>query len=262
MVQVAKDAGRSAPPAQSEIAGALAKAQAAFVQPKKTKTVHVRPKEKAPYSFNYADYADIVDAVRGPLAQNNLAFTHLLEFRGERLLLVTKLIHGVSGQELESVWPMTSSSDPKEVGGDMTYGKRYSLSAITGCVADDDLDSDPKNTTGYTDRKPAAGTKPPAQNAPKASNPIKVGGAPAETKVDAPEKPAEKLVTEAQLKRLFTIREESGWSIDQLRMYLEHKYRKGSTKMLTISEYNEFVETIQTKQYGPAFAAALLVGRD
>lgn len=170
---------------KSAIALALSKAQAEFIQPEKNKTVTVYPKNGGkPYSFDYADYNAIVEAVRGPLTKNGIAFTHLLEFRGEasaQLILVTKLIHGESGQELESVWPITDSSDAKEVGGDMTYGKRYSLSAITGCVADDDTDAPGEKPEAFQDRKPGYApsfqehdlpidTKPPSK-----TNPIKIG---------------------------------------------------------------------------------------
>lgn len=167
---------------KTSLASALAKAQAKFVQPEKNKTVTVQPKKRQDgswpekYTFDYADYNAIVEAVRGPLSANGVAFTHVVELRGDRLLLVTKLIHGESGESIESIWPLTNSSDPKEVGGDMTYGKRYSLSAITGCVADDDADAPGPAPESFKDRKPSsAPVNPNKVGAPKASatSPIK-----------------------------------------------------------------------------------------
>lgn len=265
------DSGRSVPPVRSEsidlIAAALAKAQAEFVQPEKNKAVTVKNNAGVKlYDFEYADYNAIVEAVRGPLSKHGIAFTHILETHGANFILATYLIHS-SGQRLRSVWPIGNARDPKAIGGDMTYGKRYCLSALTGCVADDDADADPANTTDFRDRKPAAAKNPvtpkaPAQSGPKASISTGTGGAPAEPKSNAPEKPTSRepdtrLVTPEQTVRLWTIAKGKGWTEDQVKMYLEQKYRVGSTRALTRDQCDEFIAVVETKAYGPAFAAAI-----
>lgn len=141
-----------------EIAKALAMAQAKIEPPQKNKTVKVRTKSGQEYTFDYADYAAIVAAVRGPLSENGIAWTHLVERSGNHFLLITKLIHS-SGEELESLYPLPSTFEAKDFGGAMTYGKRYSLSGLTGCAADDDLDADPENTTGFEAKKKAEDAK-------------------------------------------------------------------------------------------------------
>lgn len=141
-----------------QIAGALAKAQGKIEPPQKNKTVKVRTKTGQEYTFDYADYAAIVAAVKGPLTENGIAWTHLIERAGNGFILVTKLIHS-SGEELEAIYPLPATYEPKDFGGAMTYGKRYCLSALTGCSADDDLDADPENTTDFKDRKKAADEK-------------------------------------------------------------------------------------------------------
>lgn len=142
----------------AKIAMALAKAQAKIEPPQKNKTVKVKTKARdgtynGEYSFDYADYAAIVAAVRGPLSENEIAWTHLIERMGNSLVLVTKLIHS-SGEELLALYPLPNGQDAKDLGGAMTYGKRYCLSCLTGCSADDDLDVDPANTTEFKDRNP------------------------------------------------------------------------------------------------------------
>lgn len=134
------------------IAGALALAQAKIEPPQRNKTVKVRTKTGGEYTFDYADYAAIVAAVKGPLSENGIAWTHLIEKSGNGFILITKLIHK-SGEELEAIYPLPATYDPKDFGGAITYGKRYCLSALTGCAADDDLDADPENTTDFKDRK-------------------------------------------------------------------------------------------------------------
>jgi hypothetical protein len=134
-----------------QIAGALAKAQAKIEPPQRNKTVKVRTKTGQEYTFDYADYAAIVASVKGPLSENGIAWTHLIERAGNGFILVTKLIHS-SGEELEAIYPLPATYEPKDFGGAMTYGKRYCLSALTGCAADDDLDADPENTTEFSDK--------------------------------------------------------------------------------------------------------------
>lgn len=237
---------------KSAIAAALAKAQSAFIQPKKNKTVTVYPKTAKPYSFTYADYSEIVEAVRGPLNSNGIAFTHTLEFvgnEGPRMILVTRLIHAESGQEIKSVWPMTSSDDPKEVGGDMTYGKRYSLSSITGCVADDDVDVDPKNTTQFGDRgsfendlpDPARQPSKPPVTKPAGTSPIKIG-APAA-------KPPE--LSGPQFTRLWTIASASGYSNPEVHELILSQWGYTTAKSLTRAQYDELIAHLEANPKAP-----------
>ncbi len=240
------------------LAAALAKAQAQFVQPKKNKTVTVRPKNGNAYSFDYADYSEIVESVRGPLSQNGIAFTHSLEFRESKLFLVTRLIHGSTGEQFESIWPMTSSDDPKEVGGDMTYGKRYSLSAITGCVADDDADADPKHTESFTDRKPthtapakmqtafAASfheTDLPIETDPRSQNPVVI-------KTGAGPKPNNQVAEDGKKWSSFWPQTKAaGWEPDEVHTYAESKW--GVKSLTELSPQNFQALVLHTKTFPP-----------
>lgn len=266
------DAVASVNPLGKEIiALALAKAQSKFVQPEKNKVVTVKPRDSAPYSFNYADYAAIVAAVVGPLAENGICFTHFLELtdRGN-LLLVTQLIHS-SGQFFECTWPIRSNSEPKSIGGDMTYGKRYCLSALTGCVADDDVDVDPVNTTEFKNRN-AGGNQNQKQNqnqqrqqnagkgpvvppstaskpAPNLQVPTPKGTAPAPT--DPGPKPE---VSPDQLAALFAIAKSAQWTNDQLKDYLGTRWGHSSTSQLTFEQYDMLKNIISTRGFHVAKA--------
>ena len=138
-----------------KIAEALAKAQSEIIQPEKNKKVSVPTKNGGKYSFEYADYNAIVGAVRGPLSKNSICFIHFLTESPSGMTLWTRLVHS-SGEYFESAYPIPRLSDQKDIGGAITYGKRYCLSALTGCVADDDVDADPKNTEEFTDKKTVA----------------------------------------------------------------------------------------------------------
>lgn len=256
---------------KSSLASALAKAQAEFIQPRKNKTVTVYPKTAKPYSFTYADYSEIVEAVRGPLSNQGVAFTHCLELREGKLLLVTRLIHGESGQILESIWPMTSSDDPKELGGDMTYGKRYSLSAITGCVADADADADPKNTTHFGDNENPPATvhtqapivthkptwNPPEQDVdlplPKTTIKIKTG-AEKKAEAEASALKAKAPPTEAKTKAFWATVKDSTWTEAQIKAYILKRFMAASSKNLTSGEVTLMIEMLRTKTHAEAIS--------
>lgn len=118
------------------IALALAKAQGKFQTPKKNR---VNPYFKS----KYADLAGIIDAIRAPLSENGIGYSQTLGFDpAGKYGLKTSLIHGDSGQALESFYPLTPPSPgaAQKFATDLTYARRYCLSAIVGIEAEEDTD--------------------------------------------------------------------------------------------------------------------------
>jgi hypothetical protein len=112
----------------NEIAGALAKAQAAM---KNAPLNKVNPHFKS----KYADLAGIRDAVTPSLSANGIAVVQGID--GSTVL--TRLMHS-SGQWVESECAIPPLQDMQKMGGAITYARRYSLSAICGIAADEDDD--------------------------------------------------------------------------------------------------------------------------
>ncbi len=232
-------------PSFAKIAEALSKAQGEIVQPEKNKTVEVKDREglRVLYTFDYADYNAIVQAVKGPLSKYGICFTHLIVFNSNDLVLLTRLIHS-SGEFIESFYPLPRTTDPKSIGGAITYGKRYCLSAITGCVADDDLDAEPSNVSDFKDRKPAPTPNP--------------GASPVKPKTQAPkaeEPPVDNSPSASQVARLFAISSSRGWEKEQVRGFMIFAFNLASTKDLTKEQYNDLVHTIETKSFPEAVPA-------
>lgn len=135
-----------------QLAAALAAAQGKFseIPRRKTATVPLKDKETGKrigeYSYNYADLADIISAVRGPLAEQGLAVSQTLgieSYANERLLAVctTHLRHS-SGQWLRSVLKFpTGEKKIQELGSTFTYLRRYSLGAVLGIAPEEDDDA-------------------------------------------------------------------------------------------------------------------------
>lgn len=92
------------------------------------------------YKNRYADFASCMDACRIPLSNNGLSVMQYCETIDDKLMLVTMLAH-ISGQWIKSYYPLyPSKMDSQSIGSAITYGKRYSLSAMIGLVSDDDDD--------------------------------------------------------------------------------------------------------------------------
>lgn len=117
----------------NELVAAFAKAQG---QMKNAAFNRVNPH----FKNSYADLAAIWDAIRKPLSDHGLIASQTTEIREGGLVLVTILAHS-SGQWIRSEYPLPVAGRPQEMGSAMTYGKRYSLSAIVGIAADEDDDA-------------------------------------------------------------------------------------------------------------------------
>jgi hypothetical protein len=129
------------PPAIDKLATALAKAQAKFKNPPKNRTVKVNHLKGGSHSYSYATLDEVLDAVRGPLSENGIAFIQLVTMRDGVNVLVTKLIHQ-SGQEIESVYRLPEGLGIQEFGAAITYARRYTACPLLGIAGETDTDGE------------------------------------------------------------------------------------------------------------------------
>jgi hypothetical protein len=136
----------------NELATALAKAQGAMENAKKDS-------ENPFFHSKYADLASVIDAAKKPLADNGLSVLQLTSSDVETVKVNTILLHS-SGQwigETLSLRPV--KPDPQGLGSAITYGRRYSYSAIIGMASEEDDDgnaaSHPEVKTPVERKKPA-----------------------------------------------------------------------------------------------------------
>lgn len=98
----------------------------------RTKTV-----KTGKYSFSYAPLDAIMDKIKPLFASNGLAVIQGVDAD----VLTTRLIH-MSGQWVESeTFLNRDHANMHGFGGEVTYKRRYALSALIGLVADDDNDA-------------------------------------------------------------------------------------------------------------------------
>ena len=121
--------------AQDQLAAALVKFAGRAKQPKHNSTGQVGTRE-----YPYADLTSVLDSNRELLAECKLALTQQLwlDDSGE-LLIATELIHE-SGQFKRALFPIGNHGTSQEIGSRITYGRRYSASAILGLASEHDDD--------------------------------------------------------------------------------------------------------------------------
>lgn len=114
-----------------KIGAALAKAQKAMRHA-------VADSENPHFKSHYADLASVIDAVKDPLADNEIARPQFPISVGGEVGVVTSLIHS-SGEWLEAeVYCRPVQATPQGIGSAITYLRRYSLAAAAGLAQTDD----------------------------------------------------------------------------------------------------------------------------
>lgn len=130
---------RPAGPQPGNLAAALAAFQARLPQIRKGETAKVKS-DKGNYEYTYANLADISAQVMPLLGEFGLSFLARPTFSGDRFVLAYELLHA-SGESKAGEYPLPSGGTPQALGSAITYGRRYTLCAVTG-VSPDDADDD------------------------------------------------------------------------------------------------------------------------
>lgn len=118
------------------LAAALAAAQAAMPAIVKDRVAKIGPGRE----YRYADLATILATVRPVLGAHGLALTQRTQIRGDAIVLLTELRHS-SGEVLDSEYPVAAIGiKHQDMGGALTYARRYALCGLVGIAADEDDD--------------------------------------------------------------------------------------------------------------------------
>ena len=141
----------------NELATALSKFQGELMGAKK--------KSDNPFfRSKYADLAEIWKTVSEPLAKHGLAVIQTMDCdESETPIIVTTLTH-TSGQYISGRLKVTGGKkDPQGIGSAITYGRRYSLSAILGVYQEDDDAESAHGRGSSTSQKAPSGNARPSK---------------------------------------------------------------------------------------------------
>jgi hypothetical protein len=127
---------------------ALASAQLEFGTIEKDLTAHVDSKRTGvKYSYDYADLAEVLTAVRPALAKHGIA-TLQPAMVSQRSVTITTLLGHKSGEFIRNDFTLPiDSTDPQAVGSGITYARRYALQSLLG-VAPESPDDDGRAAGG------------------------------------------------------------------------------------------------------------------
>jgi hypothetical protein len=134
---------RTSSDAIGQLAGALAKAQAGLINPRKTLTATIEA-DGDKRSYRYAPLGEGLTIARRTLGRHELAIVQTTEIDPAGTVILTTMLVHASGEWIATRWPvcpLEACSDPKRMGAALTYARRYSLFALVGLAGEDDLDA-------------------------------------------------------------------------------------------------------------------------
>lgn len=192
-----------------ELAAALSKAQSEIKGA-------IKDAENPFFKNVYADLASVWDAIRVPMAANNLAVSQTTSVTENGTVLVTTLLHS-SGEWIEGTYPLyAKDNSPQSLGSAVTYARRYALQAIMGVAPIED------------DGEAAEG-----RGLKNDWNPQREMATPPKTTISEP-----------QAKRLFAIAKSKNISNDDLKDIL-NVYGYASSKDIKWTDYDSIIKDIE-----------------
>ncbi len=222
------------------LAAAMAKVQAALPKLERDRTVEV-VSQKGSYSYSYATLANLSEAVLPLLAEHGLSFVAMPGSGSEgRMSLNYRLMHE-SGEMLSGEFPISAEGGIQQLGGRITYARRYVLAAIVGIAADEDDESRLADTVPSTAQRAQrqGSAKEPAETTARRPSPPPLPGEQAQS----PE-----VATRPQLTKIHAAFTSVGWTDrdDLLRAASVIVGRTiGSSTELTKREAHELIEVLE-----------------
>ncbi|WP_052344237.1 ERF family protein [Bacillus ndiopicus] len=137
----------------SNIAAALAKSWAAIRTPKHNKTVKVTTRSGSSYTFEYTDFAGILDAVRSIFIENKLTIMQnsYTQMEHDKVFACVETIILHESGEFAKSYPLKflAAQNMQDFGGQITYMKRYSLASALGIATEKDDDANGMSGNDY-----------------------------------------------------------------------------------------------------------------
>jgi hypothetical protein len=148
------------PEALGKLYAALADAQSHFGEIHRSREV-----KAGSYSFRYAPLEDLLAATRPALAAQGLAvLTPIVSTDGVLARVLATIVHK-DGARLAFAFAFKATGAMKDIGGQVTYARRYAYSALLNLAADDDEDDVPSETQARQRQQPKREPPAPIQQA-------------------------------------------------------------------------------------------------
>lgn len=127
------------------------------------------------FKSKFANLEEVMSAVKPALFENGFCFIQFPSFHNGLVFVATKIYHVASNQWIACVMGFRPQKDgPQEAGSCITYGKRYTLEALTGLESEDDdgnkasiKDNNRAHADAATSRLVTSTQPTPPQNKPQ-----------------------------------------------------------------------------------------------
>jgi hypothetical protein len=141
--------------AHTNIHAALCAAQSEIKNPPKEREAEVYSKRtNAKFNYKYADISDVLETILPVLTKHGIAVEQSTRIEKESMILTTTLAHGASDTHISCDYPVCSlNGDHQQMGGALTYARRYALCTMAGVAPAEDLDGADAAKSGDGDRK-------------------------------------------------------------------------------------------------------------
>ena len=217
---------------------ALAKLQADLPKIGKRGTIHLKGGQKV--RNRYAKMGDdILPVIKPLLAEHGFSIRWRTGFfvdDGKRMVRVTGILSHELGWSEESVFEAPpdvhdSRNHVQSLGSTISYGHRYTMVDLLNLeMADDTTDDDGQAATG----------KPPARQQPKPAR-RRQQPKPQRRQAVSPDV----VVSDAQLKRLYTIATKAKREKDKIKAWLAVRYNIDSSKQIRQADYEDIIAAIE-----------------
>ena len=182
----------------NDLLNALLKAKVDIPTLEKRKNVDMTLKSGRRVKYDHADLCtDIQEIVDPILLKHGISYLQPLDITDHGLPTIRTIIFHSSGQHLEYVFPILTSPEitAQDIGGTITYFRRYALVSILGLrIKDQDPDGHPSATIEDRTNKPAVMNQKPNEPLPNHAPQGKRG------------------ISESQGKRLWSIFKAANWT--------------------------------------------------
>lgn len=123
--------------------------------------------ENPHFRSKFPSLAGVMDTVRPALAKQSLGLMQLPSVVEGQPALTTRLVHGPSGESVESTMLLLpAKSDPQGQGSALTYARRYAVLGLLGLVGDEDDDGNAASAPAAKVEKSKPKFTAPAQAKP------------------------------------------------------------------------------------------------
>lgn len=210
-------------------------------------------------NFRYSRISDIEEVLKPLLIREGLVIVNQVrvsEFAGSTAIgyratgnqiLTTRLIDVETGEEISSEICVGSFDEsPQNVGGRITYARRYNLSCLFSLLSEEDADQSYGSESGKSTKRSQSSQKKPTPAPTRAPAPARAG------KTRPAQPPVQEVANISNLiKESDALIKHLSWDVEKARGFLKRHFGKVGRSQLTGNEWTKFLDLLRAEATPP-----------